>query len=125
MYEATADDVRQGLLNLLVCCLGIFVEQRLGGEDHAAQAEAALRGSFIDKRLLNGMRLFGSSQAFESGDFLLLNGADGSYAGADGLALDEYRTGSALAQAATELRSAQLQVVAEHIKQWAVGIDID
>ena len=54
--EAAAQHARQRLLHLGVGGARIAVEQRLGGQDHAAQAEAALRGLLVDERLLQRMR---------------------------------------------------------------------
>ena len=55
--------------NLLVGGCGLLIEERLCGEDHAAQAEAALRGLLVDERLLKRVRPLRRAEAFERGDF--------------------------------------------------------
>src|SRR6266496_2355905 len=102
----------------------MFIQQRLRRKNHAAETESALGRLFIDKRLLNRVRLFRSSQALQRRDLLLFHGADWHDAGADRLPAYEDRAGSALRQAAAEFGSAQLQIVAEDIQQWRFGIDV-
>ena len=73
-----------------ICVVGrarILVEERLGGQDDAAQAEAALRGLLVDERLLNRMRLLGRAQAFERRDLGTGDRADRRDARPDGLAV--------------------------------------
>jgi hypothetical protein len=47
--EAPAEHGRHRLVNLFVGRLRILVEKRLGGENHAVEAEAALRGLRVDE----------------------------------------------------------------------------
>ncbi len=66
--EAAAQHAGKRLLNLLFGGFGVFVQERLGGQDHAIHTKTALRGLFIDERLLDGVRLLGCSQPFQSRD---------------------------------------------------------
>src|SRR5579864_3371321 len=117
MRETTAQHAGHRFLNLGVAGPRILVEESLGGHDHAVDAEAALRRPLVNKRFLNRVRLFESSDAFQRGDVGARYCIDGRYAGADRLTLYDHRARSALPQAATELRPAQLQIVAQHIQQ--------
>src|SRR5271170_7474482 len=83
MREAAAQHARERLLNFFFAGFGAFVQERLGGENHAVHAKPALRGLFIDERLLDGMRLLRCSQPFQSGDLQSLRALHGRYARAD------------------------------------------
>src|SRR5262245_2117838 len=65
VHEAAAQHGRERLLNVGVGCLRVLIEERLRREDHAAQAEAALRRPLVDEGLLDRMRLLGRAQPFE------------------------------------------------------------
>ena len=105
--------------------LGIFIEKRFGGKNHAAQAIAALRGLLFDERFLNRVRLVDRAQTFESDDLGALHRFHRRDAGAHRLALHEDRAGSALSEAAAEFRAAQAEVVAQHVKQRRGRIDVE
>jgi hypothetical protein len=123
--ETTAHNATEGLADLFVGSVGFLVQNGLGGEDHAAQAKTTLRGSFVDESLLDGVRFFGSAEAFEGGDFVLLDGADGHDAGADGFATKDDRACAALSEAATELGAAEVEFVAEDVQEWSLCVDVD
>jgi acetylornithine deacetylase/succinyl-diaminopimelate desuccinylase-like protein len=51
-------DASQSIPNLLIRGMRFYVEYGLRRQDHAAEARPALGGSFLNKRLLNRVRLF-------------------------------------------------------------------
>ena len=103
MSAAAAQIAGQRLFDLGVGGLGVFVEQRFGGHDHAIDAVAALHGLLVDKGLLDLVHLLGGAETFEGGDGLVLRAAHRGDAGADGVAVDDYGASAALRQAAAEL----------------------
>src|SRR5262245_58333118 len=66
--EAAAEHIRERLLNLLVGGARVLVEEGCGGEHHAAQAKAALRGLLVDEGLLDRMWLLSCAESFERRD---------------------------------------------------------
>ena len=58
MGETTAQDASQSIPNLLIRGMRFYVEYGLRRQDQAAEAKPALGGSFLNKRLLNRVRLF-------------------------------------------------------------------
>src|SRR4051812_39639225 len=104
--EAAAKDAAESNPDLLIRCIGLAVENGFRGENHTAQAEPALGCAFVDESLLKRMRLLGSSQSFERGDFILReNRADWHHAGADHLAPQDHGATSALRHPAAEARA--------------------
>src|SRR5206468_658816 len=94
-------------------------------QNHAAQAEAALRGLLVDEGLLNRMRSLDRAEAFERRDLRVGDRADGRHARSHGSPLDDDRARPALAESAAELRAAESEVVAEDVKKRSCWIDID
>src|SRR4029077_15404814 len=122
--EAAAEDARHSLLDLFFRRLGIFVEKSLGGENDAIQAIAALRGLLLDERFLDGVRLVDGAQTFEGDDLDALYRFHPRDAKGNRLAFHQDRAGSALSQAAAELRATQTEIVAQHVKQRRCRIDV-
>ncbi len=111
-----------------ISCVGgarVLVEEGLGGQDDAAQAEAALGGLFVDERLLNRMRLLGCPEALERRDRSRADLADRRDTRADRTSVGEHRARAALALAAAELRPAKGEIVAQDVEQRRRGIDVD
>src|ERR1700722_3883602 len=71
------------------------------------------------------MWLLRSSQPLERRDFLLFYCTEWCYAGPPRLAIDQDGAGSALGEAAAKLGSAQLQFVAQYIKQRSFWVDVN
>src|SRR5688572_6305595 len=105
MREAAAEHAGERLLQLRVGGARIPVEQRLGAEDHAAEAEAALHGLLVDEGLLYRVRLLGRAEPLERGDVRAADGLHRRDAGPRRLAVDDDGAGAALAEPAPELRS--------------------
>lgn len=105
---AAADVVADGEGGLLSGGIGIHVQQPLGGDDHAGDAEAALNGS----RLAEGKGIhllfpIGKALHRENGPPLQPVGLGG--AGLGGLAVDEDVAGAAGTLAAPVLHGGQMQ----------------
>ena len=63
---AAADIAVHVMDDLIARRIGILIQQRFGRHDHAGRAEAALKGEFVDKGLLDRMeRAIGFFQAFD------------------------------------------------------------
>src|SRR5262249_4714329 len=105
--KAAAQLRGRGLLQIRVAGPGALVEERLGGENHAVQAEAALRRLLVDERALNRMRAVGRAETFERDDLGVADRSDPRHAGPHGAAAHDRGTRSALAETAAELRSAK------------------
>src|SRR6185295_16201362 len=73
-----------------------FVQQRFCRHDHAGGAVAALKGKFIDERLLQRMeRAVGLLQAFDGRDVFAARLVRQVRAGADRRAVDQYGASTA------------------------------
>ena len=125
MRAATTQVAGQGGLDLAVGGLGSFIEQRLGRHDHAVNAVTALHRLLVDKGLLDLVHLLGRAQAFESGDRFVLSRADGSDAGANGVAVHDDGASTALGQAAAEFRAIEFKIVTQSVEQGHVGLCVD
>src|ERR1700682_964280 len=117
MRETSAQNARHRLLDFYLSSFRFFVQESLRCHNDGIQAKTALRGAFFDERFLKRMRLLDRSQSFQSGDLSSVHGFHGRDAGANRLALHNDGAGSALAKAATKLRSAKLKIVGQHIEQ--------
>ena len=105
---AAADVVADGEGSLLTGGIGISVQQGLGGDDHAGDAEAALDGA----RLAEGEGvnlLFPVGKALHREDGLALQLVGLGDAGLGGFAVDENVAGAAGALAAPILNGGQMQ----------------
>src|SRR5262245_24262308 len=123
--EAAAEHIRERLLNLLVGGARVLVEEGFGGEHHAAQAKAALRGLLVDEGLLDRMWLLSCAESFERRDLGFRHGAHRRNAGSDRLAVGDDRARSTLAEATAEFGTAQFEVVAQNEQQRRGRIDVD
>lgn len=117
MREAAAEHTRHRVLDLIISGVGILIEESLGSHNDSADAESALRRLFLDKRLLQRVRPVNGPEAFQSCYLDAFDGLHRGDAGPDCLVFDDHGTGSALAEPAAELRSAQFQIIAQGVKQ--------
>ena len=104
MREAAAQHAGQRLLNLFIGRLRRAIDECLGSEHDAAQAETTLRGLLIDECLLDGMRFLWCAEPFERGDVAARNGFHRGDARPNRLALDDDRARATLAEPAAEFR---------------------
>ena len=91
-------------------------EKRGGGDDHAVGAVAALGGLLRDERRLHPAGATRIAQTFESHDLFLAGIDREGHAGARRRSVDEDAAGAALAEAATELRATQPEIVAQGVE---------
>ena len=98
-------------------------QQAVSVHDHAGGAVAALQGIVVDEGLLQRMQLAVRGQALDRGDVLARHVLCFERAGAYGLLLDDDGARAAQTLTTSILGAGQSQVVAEHRKQRAMGID--
>src|SRR6186713_822277 len=110
--EAAAQDTGERLLDLFVGCARIAIENGLRCQDDAAQAEPALGCLLVDECLLQRVWLVGGPESFECRDLVRADGAHRRHARPGGLAVDDHRARSALAEAAAEFRASKLEIIA-------------
>ena len=125
MGAAAAQIAIQRLLDVIAGRMRILVEQGLRGHDHAADAVAALRGLLVNEGLLKLARILLRAEALERGDLLAFGKGERRDAGMDGIAVHDDGAGAALGQPAAEFRATQAKIVAQRVKQHAVGWCID
>src|SRR3972149_5155434 len=114
---ATAEVARQGLPDLLSRRPRVAIDQGLGGEQDSGRAVAALRRPQLGERLLQGMQLGAIGQPLH-GENLPAPAGDGEEeAGPLRPAVDEHRTGAALAPLAAVLRPGEAEVLAEDLEE--------
>ena len=97
--------------------LGFLSSSAFVRHDHAVDAVAALHRLLVDEGLLDFVHFLGRAQTFEGGDRFILRGADGSDAGANGVAVHDDSASSALRQAAAELGAVQLEIITQSVEQ--------
>ena len=123
--KAAARQTTQSLANFLIGCFWLCVQQCFCGQNHPAQAVPALRGAFLDKGLLNGMRFLRRTQTFKCRNRLPAHAANRFHTGTNNLRSDHHCTGAALRHAAPETRPIQVKLVGQHKQQWSLGINLD
>jgi len=82
-------------------------------------------GSLVNKGLLEGMRLFRSSQSFEGSDFLLLRCFYRHDIRSHHLAPHHNCARSALCHPAPKSRTPQTQLIAENKQKWHVRVHVN
>src|SRR5260370_16178064 len=86
---AAAEISVEGLLDLIVAGMWIFIEEHFRGHDHAVHAVTALRGLLFDEGRLERVRMLERAQAFEGRYAAILRAADGNAAGAHGASVHD------------------------------------
>jgi hypothetical protein len=122
--KTAAQNAAEGDTDVLVGGSRFSIQNGLRGEDHAAQAESTLRRPFLNKRLLERVRLLRRAEAFECGDFLLPHRLHRHYARSHRLAPYDDRARSALRHPAAKSRAPQTQVVSKNEQERCVWIDV-
>src|SRR5262245_57551701 len=95
----------------------IALEQRLGGDQQAGRAEAALQRRMLEEFSLQRMQIVPARHAFDRLDRAAFGLHGEHQARADQAAIDRHAAGAAVARAASLLASGQIQLVAQHIEQ--------
>jgi hypothetical protein len=121
--ETAAQNAAQSVPNLLIRSIRFSVQDSLRRQNHATQAKPALGRSFLNKRLLDWMRLFRRAQALQRRDFVLTNCTYGHHTRPNDLPAHDYSAGSALSHATPESRSAQSKLVVQNKQQRRLWIN--
>jgi len=114
------------LPNLFAGGAGVLVEQPLGGDDESGRAEAALDGPVGDEGPLEGVELRRRPDSLDGEDLrALLDVPPGNDAGTGHLAVQDDVTDTALAHAAAELGTGQLELVSDDLDQFLLRVRHD
>ncbi len=103
--------------------LPLCLVQRCAGQDHARGAEPALKGLRIEKRLLHRVRAAIGREAFDGGDGMAVGAKRWNETAMHRLAVEQHRTGAAVAGVAT-LLDAEMPEVAQESPQALSGAGI-
>lgn len=125
MGSAAADVPLKRGFDLASTGIRILFQQAYRTHNHSCGAVAALEGVLLEECFLNGMQLAVMLKRFDSGDLLAVGGFQSSEAGANGSAVHQNRTCSALAFAAAVLRSGEFQFIAKHVEERTVRITMN
>ena len=120
---AAADVAGDRLDNVGAVRVGIAVEQRLGGDDHARRAEAALRREPLRERCLQRMHRTVPGDAFKRYDVPAFDALGGHETGERQLAVDGHGAGAAGALLAADLRRQEAEFVPQEVGEDGSGFD--
>ncbi len=70
---AATEIPRQIFAHLVVCRIGVLIEESLDGENKSWCAVAALQGALFDERLLNGVKLLALAQSLNGDNGMSLH----------------------------------------------------
>ena len=120
---AAADVAADGLLHILTGGVQVLIQQALGADHHAGDAEAALyRAGLAEGVHIN--RTLALGQAFHGGDVLAVHLFGGEHTGLGLLAVHQDGAGAAGALAAAVLHAGQPQVLPQVLQQFDVFIGV-
>src|SRR5579883_337821 len=124
LISAAAADIGDRRVDLGIARLGIGLEERGDGHDHAGLAIAALRHLPREPGALHGMAAI-LRQAFDGGDLGVAHRRNGQRAGALRLAIDQHGAGAAFSDAAAIFRTGEIEAVAQHPEERRIILDLD
>src|SRR5216684_2760033 len=93
MRAAPAKMIAQCFKHLAFAGMGVARQQRLGADDHAVEAIAALRSLLVDESLLYDVGMLAGAKTFERHDVAAGAAFDRDHAGARRDAVDQHRAG--------------------------------
>src|SRR5947207_7570295 len=114
MRAATADIVVERHGDLAPRRCRVTVEQRLGRNQDAGKAIAALPGLLVEKGLLQRVRVLRRAEALDRQDVFAGDGRQRLAAGFHRRAIDQYHATAALLLAAAEFGADKAEVVSHH-----------
>src|SRR5262249_8964339 len=115
--RAAAEIARQPVTHLVLAWLGVLLQQRLGGDDEAGRADAALQRRVFKELLLKRMQPLRRRDPFNGRQLATLD-FDGEHeARIYEAAVENYVAGAAVAVVATLLGACEVQFVAQHIQE--------
>src|SRR5579883_342763 len=117
MRRASAQVAVERGLDLRLGRMRVLVEQRGGAHDHPVRAVSALRRLFFDECGLQGMRRMLVPQSLDGRDPRPLDRCDRILTRPDRRLVEKDRTRTALSKPTAELRSVQLEPVAQDVQQ--------
>ncbi|HEV8382905.1 MAG TPA: hypothetical protein VGQ29_15065 [Gemmatimonadales bacterium] len=94
-------------------------------EQHSRRADPALRRAVLNESLLEGRQPSAIGQSLDRGNLAALDLAYGYQATVHDLAVDEHRTGAAFPLAAPFLRTGEVEVLAQYVKQTTRTDDVE
>src|ERR1700746_1841103 len=112
MGAAAADVSLQGLHDLRLAGIGIFLKERDAADNHSRRAVGTLKRASIKKCLLHGMKQAALFEAFNGDDGFPGGVVDGELARTPRRAIQKYGAGTALPFAATVFRSGEAELLA-------------
>src|SRR5258707_3698377 len=117
MRAAAAFEAAERRADLGVTRMRIAGEERGRRHDPAIDAVAALRHLLVDIGLLHLMRLLRRAEPGEGGDLAARRRRERRDAGADGGAVEMDGAGTALREAAAEMRVGKAEIAAQGVEQ--------
>src|SRR5262249_10138362 len=123
LVGAATADVGEVGIDLRIGRIPIGLEKGHGRHDLSGLAVAALRHLLRQPGLLNRMLAVGR-EALNRRDLGAVNAANRHRAGAHGFSIDVHRTGAARRDTASEFRSREPDLLAQHPKKRGVVLDI-
>jgi hypothetical protein len=126
MTDTPAEISRQRFLYFRFCRMRVFLKKSFGGHDDSGSAKAALKGSVIDKRLLQRVQLAGFriSQPFDGRDVFAIAFDRENLAGIDRFAVHEDGACAAGTLTTGHLSPRQAQSLSQRINQRVRRIDL-
>ena len=115
--RATAQVAAHAVANFVFAGVGVFVQKAVGAHQHARGAKAALQTVLFVKAFLHRMQHTFVGQAFDGEDFgaVALNGQ--MCAGFNRLAVDVYRTNTAVTGFTANVRASEVEFFAQKVDQ--------
>jgi hypothetical protein len=113
--HAAAQRTLHALPDLRVGWTRVLVQERLRSEDLPVLAESALRHLLVDPCLLNRMELTVLREPLERRDLGAGDRRHRAHTRADGFTFDQHRARAALAEAASEPRAHEAEIIAQHV----------
>lgn len=101
--------------------LGVFVEERLRGDEKAGGADPALESGAFEEALLQRMQALRRGEALDGFDFRPFNLGSEDEARVDQTPVHDDVARAAVAVVATFFRSGEMERVAEHVEQALPG----
>ena len=121
---AAAEVSGEAFLNLSHRWIGVLREEMVRGEDHARGAYAALRATFFEEALLDGVEVAFGGDAFDRAERCAIGLQSGDEAGVNEFSVEEDGAGSAFAFAAAFFRAGEGKVLAEDVEEALHGRDV-
>src|SRR5438309_10743116 len=125
LERPAAADVGDPRVDVGVGRLRLVLEECRHCHDHPGLAIAALGHLEVDPRLLDLVQGGAARQTLDRGDLLALGRADRQHAGADRLAVEVHRAGSAHRDAAAVLGAGEAGLLADRPQKGCAGVGLE